>query len=76
MDFLALPEVTQVSTGTKFDNLLVIVDGYSKYTICIAMRANHTTTHVINACYQYVYPHFVLPEDIVSDQDTIFTRFQ
>ena len=67
MDFLALPEVTKLSTGTKFDHLLVIVDRYSKYAICIAMPTNHITIHVINAYHQYVYPHFGLPEDIVSD---------
>ena len=67
MDFLALPEVPQLFTGTTFDHLLVIVDRYGKYTICIAMPANYTTTKVINAYNQCVYIHFGMPEDIVSD---------
>ena len=76
MDFLALPKIKQPSTGMKFDHHLVIVDRSSKYTICIAMPANHITTHVIHAYYQDMYPHFGLPEDIVSDQATIFTPIQ
>ena len=74
--FLALPEVIQLSIGTKFDHLLVIVDRYDKYSLCIAMPDNYSTTIVINAYYQYVKQHFELLEDIVSGQDTLFISFQ
>lgn len=66
----------QLSTGSKFNHLLVIVDGYSKYAICIAKPGNHNNTCAINTYYQYVYLYFVVLEDIVNDQDTIFTSFQ
>lgn len=40
------------------------------------MSTNYTTIHVINDYYKYMYPHLVLPDDIDSDQDTIFTSLQ
>ena len=73
MEFLTRSEVTELSTGMTIDHILVIVDKYSKYTLCIAIAVNNTTTHIANTYYKYIYTYFVLPEDLVSDQDTIFT---
>lgn len=76
MDVLALSDVTQLSTVTKFDNLLVMLDRYSQYTLFMAMPTNDTTTHMINAYYQCAYLYLESLENIVSYQDTIFTSGQ
>ena len=68
MDFISgLPKVNGMSSIT------VIVDRFSKYAVFIP-SPHACPVDVADLFYKYVVKYFGLPEDIVSDRNTRFTR--
>ena len=71
-DFLDMPQVQDENTGIKLNQILVIVDRFSKYTILIPTRKEATTEEVYELLWTHVFAVFGIPEQMTSDQDKIF----
>jgi len=68
MDFLSgLP-----TTQRKHDAIWVVVCRFSKMAFFIACKKTTTTTQTTELYFQHVWPHFGLPNSIISDRDSCF----
>src|SRR4029077_19542798 len=73
MDFMMeLPEVIDPATRKKVDQILIVVDRLSKYTILIPTKTDATTAEVIELLWRSVFSVFGIPQTITSDRDKIF----
>src|SRR4029077_7868479 len=73
MDFMTgLPETTDPMTKRKVDQILVVVDRFSKQTILIPTWKTITTEEVIELLWKYVFSVFGTPQTITSDRDKLF----
>ena len=69
MDFLTKLPLTK---GNQ-DAILVIVDRLTKMAFFLPINENATAKDVANVYFHYIFPHFGLPKNIVSDRDPKFT---
>jgi transposase InsO family protein len=72
MDFVDMPETHGITDREKWNQILVIVDRFSKSTILIPARKNLTAREVYHILWEKVFAVFGLPETIVTDMDKIF----
>ena len=54
-------------------SIMVVVDRFSKYSVCIAAPELCSSEVAADLFYKYVVKYFGVPADIVSDRDTRFT---
>jgi RNase H-like domain found in reverse transcriptase/Reverse transcriptase (RNA-dependent DNA polymerase)/Integrase zinc binding domain/Chromo (CHRromatin Organisation MOdifier) domain/Integrase core domain len=72
VDFLEMPPTHHSLWKGKLDELMVVVDGFSKQTILIPTRKTATTEEVFHLLWERVFAVFGVPERMVSDRDRIF----
>ena len=73
MDFVYLSKVQPTKNGPIYDHLQVIVDRFSKQTLCIKLLEEATAEDLIRIFQTRIYSVFSISKDIVSDRDTRFT---
>jgi Chromo (CHRromatin Organisation MOdifier) domain/Integrase core domain len=71
-DFLDMPQIQDENTRMKLNQVLVIVDRFSKFTILIPTRKEATTEEIYELLWTHVFAIFGLPEQMTSDRDKIF----
>jgi hypothetical protein len=71
-DFVEMPRTTSIAGAEIFDELLVVVDKFSKQTILIPTRKTATTEEVFYLLWERVFSVFGIPDSILSDRDRIF----
>ena len=54
------------------DQVLVVVDIFSKQTILIPARKNMNTKEIFHLMWERIFSVFGIPEIIISDRDKIF----
>lgn len=69
MDF-----ISELSKVNGMRSIMVVVDCFSKYVVFIPAPHACPTDVAAELFYKYIVKYFGLPEDIVSDRDTRFTR--
>jgi RNase H-like domain found in reverse transcriptase/Reverse transcriptase (RNA-dependent DNA polymerase)/Integrase zinc binding domain/Chromo (CHRromatin Organisation MOdifier) domain/Integrase core domain len=72
MDFMSMPEARHPATHEKMDQILVVVDKFSKQTILIPSRRNLSTKEVYHILWERIFAIFGTPETITTDRDKIF----
>lgn len=71
-DFMEMPKTTNMTGTETFDELLLVVDTFSKQTIMIPRRKTATTEEIFQLLWERVFSVFGIPESILSDRDKIF----
>ena len=71
-DFLEMPQIEDEITGMKLNEILVVVDRFSKFTVLIPTRKEATTEEIYELMWTYIFAVFGLPEQMTSDRDKIF----
>jgi hypothetical protein len=71
-DFMEMPMTTNVAGTEDYDELLVIVDRFSKQTILIPTRKAATIEEIFQLLWERVFSIFGIPDSILSDRDKIF----
>ena len=71
-DFVEMPETQNLAKTETFDELLVVVDMFSKSTILIPTRKTATTEEIFQLLWERVFSVFGIPDSILSDRDRIF----
>jgi chromodomain-containing protein/p58 integrase-like protein len=71
-DFLEMPEATNITGTETYDELLVIVDTFSKMTILIPTKKTATCEEIFHLLWERVFSIFGIPDSILSDRDKIF----
>jgi hypothetical protein len=72
IDFMRLPETEYPVTKTRLNQVIVVVDRFSKYAILIPSRTDDDTEVVFQLLWEKVFSVFGIPETITSDRDKIF----
>ena len=73
MDFIVkLLKSEDISTGVKYDSILVVVDKLTKYIYLISCCEEFTTKQTTYIVLDRVIRHYGIPENITSDRDKIF----
>jgi hypothetical protein len=72
MDFVDMPETKGITDREKWNQVLVVVDRFSKQTILIPARKNLTAREVYHILWEKVFAIFGLPDTILTDMDKIF----
>jgi transposase InsO family protein len=72
MDFASMPETTERNDSRPMDQILVVVDKFSKQTILIASRKTHTAEEVYHILWERIFAIFGIPETITTDLDKVF----
>jgi hypothetical protein len=72
MDFVDMPETKGTASCEKWNQVLVVVDRFSKQTILIPARKNLTAREVYHILWERVFAVFGLPEVILTDMDKVF----
>jgi transposase InsO family protein len=72
MDFVDMPETTGIANFEKWNQVLVVVDRFSKQTILIPARKNLTAREVYHILWERIFAIFGLPETILTDMDKVF----
>jgi transposase InsO family protein len=72
MDFVDMPETQDAVNRTKWNQVLVVVDKFSKQTILIPARKDLTAREVYHILWDRIFAIFGLPETILTDMDKIF----
>ena len=80
---LPVPETSWLSVSMDFisrfpkidgkTSIMVVVDRFSKYSVCIAAPELCSSEVAADLFYKYMVKYFGVPADIVSDRDTMFT---
>ncbi len=71
---IAMDLITGLPKSQGFDSILTIVDhGCSRGTIFLPCQSTITGPQIAQLYYQYMYPWFRLPSQIISDRDPCFT---
>ena len=69
MDFItSLPII-----ANGYDNILTVVDRFSKYVILIPLTTTASAAHVARVFFDRVVCQYGMPVKIISDRDTKFT---
>jgi hypothetical protein len=71
-DFLEMPPSKHSVWTGKLDELLVVVDTFSKQTVLIPTRKTATTEEIFHLPWERVFAVFGIPKRIISDRDRIF----
>lgn len=71
-DFVEMPIITDTVQKRKLDEILVVVDSFSKFTILIPTTKTATTEEIFQLMWERVFAIFGIPERMVSDRDKIF----
>jgi len=71
MDFVDMPEVHDPTQG-KLNQMLVVVDRFSKFTVLIPTKKEENTEGILRLLWKCVFAIFGIPETITSDRDKIF----
>ena len=71
-DFLEMPQIKDEITGAILNEILVVVDRFSKFTVLIPTRKEATTEEIYELLWTYVFAVFGLPEQMTSNRDKIF----
>jgi len=72
MDFVDMPETRGITDHERWNQVLVVVDRFSKQTILIPARKNLTAREVYHILWEKVFAIFGLPETILTDMDKVF----
>lgn len=69
---MEMPAITDELRRTNMDEILVVVDSFSKFTILIPTAKTATTEEIFQLLWERVFAVFGVPERMVSDRDKIF----
>ena len=73
MDFIVkLPKSKNITTGVKYDNILVVVDKLTKYAYLIPYNEEFTAKQMICVILDRVIRYHGILKNIISDRDKIF----
>ena len=71
-DFVDMPKTRNAHGKETMDQVLVVVDRFSKQVILVPIRKNFTTKEVFHIFWERIFSVFGIPETIISDRDKIF----
>jgi hypothetical protein len=71
-DFLEMPQTRHSLLNGQLDELLVIVDTFSKQTIMIPTKKTATTEEIFHLLWERIFSVFGIPRRMLSDRDRIF----
>jgi hypothetical protein len=71
-DFLEMPEATNTTRTDSYDELLVIVDTFSKMTVLIPTKKTATSDEIFQLLWERIFSVYGIPDEILSDRDRIF----
>jgi len=71
-DFLEMPKIKDPNSNEELDELLVIVDTFSKMTILIPTKKTATCEEIFYLFWERVFSVFGIPDSVLSDRDKIF----
>ena len=71
-DFVEMPPTRHAIWGRVMDEILVVVDSFTKYTILIPTTKTATTEEVFYLLWERIFAIFGIPERMISDRDRIF----
>jgi hypothetical protein len=71
-DFLEMPKAKRAGSAEEFDELLVVVDTFSKQTILIPTKKTATTEEIFQLMWERIFSIFGIPTKMLSDRDRIF----
>jgi RNase H-like domain found in reverse transcriptase/Integrase zinc binding domain/Chromo (CHRromatin Organisation MOdifier) domain/Integrase core domain len=71
-DFVDMPATKGIGNTSTFDQILVVVDRFSKQTILIPTRKKATTEEIFHLLWERIFAIFGIPETMTSDRDKIF----
>jgi hypothetical protein len=69
-DFVEMPPTKRFDV--EYDELLVVVDTFSKQTVLIPTRKTATTEEIFHLLWERIFSVFGVPDTILSDRDRIF----
>jgi len=72
VDFLEMPPTKHSLWTGKLDELMVVVDSFSKQTILIPTKKTATTDEIFHLLWERIFAIFGVPERMLSDRDKIF----
>ena len=72
MDFASMPEIRGDNDRKTMDQILVVVDKFSKQTILIPSRKTHTAEEVYHILWERIFAIFGIPDTITTDLDKVF----
>jgi hypothetical protein len=72
MDFMSMPKTKNSVTQENMDQILVVVDKFSKQTILIPSRQNLSAKEAYHILWEKIFAIFGIPETITTDRDKIF----
>jgi hypothetical protein len=72
IDFVDKPSTVGITNKETMNQVMVIVDRFSKQSILIPSRKNYTTREVFHILWERIFSVFGIPETITSDMDKIF----
>jgi hypothetical protein len=72
IDVVDMPETKNPYTGNVENELLVVVDTFSKQTILIPTKKNANTEEMFHLLWERIFAVFGIPRVIISDRDRIF----
>ena len=73
MNFIVkLPRLENISTGIRYDNILVVVDKLIKYVYLISCKEDFIAKQIACVVLDRVIRYHGIPENITSDRDKIF----
>ena len=70
--FVDMPKTKNAHGKETMDQVLVVVDRFSKQVILAPIRNNFMTKEVIVIFWKRIFAVFGIPETIISDRDKIF----
>jgi RNase H-like domain found in reverse transcriptase/Reverse transcriptase (RNA-dependent DNA polymerase)/Integrase zinc binding domain/Chromo (CHRromatin Organisation MOdifier) domain len=71
-DFLEMPKAKHPHAPGDWDELLVVVDTFSKQTILIPTKKTASTEEILHLLWERVFSVFGIPRSMLSDRDKIF----
>ena len=72
IDVVDMPETKNPYTKDTENELLVVVDTFSKQTVLIATKKNANTEEIFHLLWERIFAIFGIPRVIISDRDRIF----
>ena len=72
VDFLEMPPTKRPLWTQVLNELLVIVDSFSKYTILVPTSKTATTEEIFQLMWERVFAIFGVPKRMISDRDKLF----
>jgi hypothetical protein len=71
-DFMEMPETTNHAGTEVYNELLVVVDTFSKATVLIPTKKTATSEEIFHLLWERVFAVYGIPDEILSDRDRIF----